>query len=130
MSFQHAVIWLDHRQAQVIAYSPSEVDKTVVRHHGGQRHIHHRAGSVGAGHATDDAGFFDEIVAAAGDTAEILVVGPGTAKTAFRRHLDARHRAIAKRVVGVETVDHPGDGELLAFARRYFLKVDRMLGTG
>ena len=130
MSFQPAVIWLDHRQAQLIAFSPSEIDRTVVRRHGGHRHIHHRAGSVGAGHATDDAGFFEESVVAAGDTAEILVVGPGTAKTAFRRHLDAHHRAVATRVVGVETVDHPGDGELLAFARRYFLKVDRMLGTG
>jgi hypothetical protein len=129
MSFMHAVIWLDHRQAQVVAFSSSEVDRTVVRHHGGHRHIHHRAGSVGAGHANDDAGFFEDIVAAIDDTGEILVVGPGTTKTAFRRHVDARHKGLAGRIVGVETVDHPGEGELLAFARRYFLKVDRMLGT-
>ena len=130
MSFMHAVIWLDHRHAQVIAFSPSEVDKTVVRNAGGHRHIHHRSGSVGAGHAGDDAAFFDEVVAAVGDTAEVLVVGPGTAKTGFRRHVDAHHRRLAQRIVGVETADHPSDGELLAYARRYFVRVDRMLGTG
>jgi stalled ribosome rescue protein Dom34 len=130
MSFMHAVIWLDHRHAQVIAFSPSEVDKTVVRHAGGHRQIHHRSGSVGAGHAGDDAAFFDEVVAAVGDTAEVLVVGPGTAKTGFRRHVDEHHRRFAQRIVGVEAVDHPGDGELLAFARRHFVRVDRMLGTG
>lgn len=130
MSFMHAVVWLDHRQAQVVAFSRSEVDKTVVRNPGGHRHIHHRSGSVGAGHASDDAAFFDEVVAAVGDTAEVLVVGPGTAKTGFRHHVDTHHRRLAPRIVGVETADHPSDGELLAFARRHFQRIDRMLGTG
>jgi hypothetical protein len=30
--------------------------------------------------------------------------------------------------VGVETVDHPTDPQLLAFAKKYFLKVDNMRG--
>ena len=33
-----------------------------------------------------------------------------------------------KRVVGVETLDHPSDRELLAYARKYFRRVDSLLG--
>ncbi len=129
MSHVHAVIWLDHREARVIDFSADDVHKTVVRHQGGHRQVHHRAGSVGAGHSADDAHFFDAIVAATGDALEVLVTGPGQAKVAFRHHLDARHRGFASRVLGVESLDHPSDGELLAFARKYFVKADRMLGT-
>jgi hypothetical protein len=32
-----------------------------------------------------------------------------------------------KSIVGVETVDHPSDGQLVAYARRYFKAEDRML---
>jgi hypothetical protein len=31
-----------------------------------------------------------------------------------------------KRISGVETLDHPTDGALVAFARRYFKADDRM----
>jgi hypothetical protein len=32
-----------------------------------------------------------------------------------------------KIIVGVETVDHPSDGQLVAYARRCFKAEDRML---
>jgi hypothetical protein len=32
--------------------------------------------------------------------------------------------------VGVETVDHPSDGQLLKYARSYFKAVDRMIQGG
>jgi hypothetical protein len=32
-----------------------------------------------------------------------------------------------KIIAGVETVDHPSDGQLVAFARYYFKAEDRML---
>ena len=59
---------------------------------------------------------------------EVLVTGPGQAKVEFRRHVDSRHPLFAKRVLGVESLDHPSEGQLLAFARQYFLKIDQMLG--
>jgi len=57
---------------------------------------------------------------------EILLVGPSTAKLKFLRYAYAHDPALAARVVGVETVDHPTDGQLLAYARTYFKSVDRM----
>jgi hypothetical protein len=31
-----------------------------------------------------------------------------------------------KNIVGVETVDHPSDAALVAYARKYFTSADRM----
>ena len=36
-------------------------------------------------------------------------------------------QSTAEKVVGVETVDHPSDGQLVAYARKYFVAKDRML---
>lgn len=34
---------------------------------------------------------------------------------------------MADKVVGVETVDHPSDAQLVAYARKYFVAKNRML---
>jgi hypothetical protein len=33
---------------------------------------------------------------------------------------------VAPKIVGIEAMDHPSDGELLAFARKYFAPDGRM----
>jgi hypothetical protein len=35
-------------------------------------------------------------------------------------------RALEPRVVGVETVDHPTDRQLVAYAKKYFARSDRI----
>src|SRR5690606_224285 len=81
------------------------------------------AGVQGTGHAPDDHHFFDEVVAALDGMRDVVITGPGTAKVKFERYVKDRHPAVAKRIVGVETLDHPSPGELLAFARDYFKRV-------
>lgn len=128
MSHVHAVVWLDHREAKVVDFSVDDTHVVNVHHRGGHRQVHHKAGSIGSGHASDDVHFLDAIVAALGDAQEVLITGPGTAKIGLREHLAKKHAEVAKRVVGVETLDHPTEGELLAYARRHFKRIDAMLG--
>jgi stalled ribosome rescue protein Dom34 len=128
MSHVHAVVWLDHREAKVIDFSVDDKHVVAVHHSGGHRQVHHKAGSIGSGHAPDDVHFFDAIVTALDDAREVLITGPGNAKLGLRDHVAKKHAALARRVVGVETLDHPTEGELLAYARRYFKRVDAMLG--
>ena len=128
MSHIHAVVWLDHREAKVVDFSVDDKHVVNVHHKGGHRQVHHKAGATGSGHSNDDGHFFDAIVAALDDAREVLVTGPGNAKVGFREHVAKRHAALAGRIVGVETLDHPTEGELLAYARRYFKRVDNMLG--
>jgi stalled ribosome rescue protein Dom34 len=126
MSYVHAIVWLDHLNARVIGFSADEVETNVVHSQTTQRQLHRKSGKPGSGHAADDLAFFEEVVDALADHREILVTGPGTAKVAFNRHVADRHPDLAKRIVGVETTDHPNNGELLAYARKYFKGVDQL----
>ena len=42
----------------------------------------------------------------------------------------ATSKATVSGVLGVETLDHPTDGQMVAYVRHYFKAADRMGGTG
>lgn len=75
----------------------------------------------------EDQHYYHEVVEALAGTREILIVGPGHAKLELIKHIHAHDHGVVDKVVGVETVDHPGDGQLVAYARKYFVAKDRML---
>ena len=54
------------------------------------------------------------------------VVGPAQAKLHLMRHIHAHDPAMSSTGMGVETVDHPSDGQVLAYARKYFKADDAM----
>ncbi len=128
MPTQHAAVWIDHDEAKVfrIGSSGEEVDlATVHSHHHAKRHsmtTHERA------HPTDAAHFYREVAQSLADAEEVIVVGPGTAKLELIKYVHKHEHALVPKIVGVETVDHPTDGQLLAYVRRYFRAKDRMLG--
>lgn len=123
MQANHIVVWLDHREAHLIHFNREEAVNELVRS-GGKPHLHIKAGAPGSGRAAEDADYFDEIAAALKQAKEILVVGPGFERIEFMKYLNARHADIAARVLGYEAVDHPSDGALLAYARKYFHRID------
>jgi stalled ribosome rescue protein Dom34 len=129
MSYQHAVVWLDHLRAVVIDFSVDQEHVHLVASGTEDRQVHRKSGTIGSGKASEDREFFDEIVEAVGDAREILIVGPGQAKTHFKKDLDHRHPKVAELVVAVETADHPSVDQLLAQARKYFRKVDQLRGV-
>jgi stalled ribosome rescue protein Dom34 len=122
----HAVVWIDHREARVFHFSPTDIDKLVLHPDHPTKHIHHKAGSVGGGHATADQDFLHAVAQSVADAGAVLICGPGNAKTELVHHIDRHDPGLKKLVVGVETVDHPSDAELVAHARRYFAAADRM----
>ncbi len=129
MPFIHAVVWLDHSEAHVLHFNADAAENKVIRAHSKHQHLHSRSGTVGHGHAAEDQNYYRAVAQALANAAEILIVGPSTAKLALIKHLHKHDPAIAHKVVGVESVDHPSDGQLLAYARRYFVKVDQLRGT-
>jgi stalled ribosome rescue protein Dom34 len=129
MSYQHAIVWLDHHAARVIDFSVDDKRVVTIEREGGQRKVHLKATVIGSGKAKEDHHYFDEIVAALGDVREILITGPGSAKTEFSKDLAKRHADVAKRVLGVESLDHPSDSELVAFARKSFKRIDALRGN-
>lgn len=121
----HAVVWLDHAEARIFQFSRDEVEKLTV--HGHKHHLHHKASSVaGSGREPADLAFYTEIGHRLDGSGEILVLGPGAAKLEFIRHVHKTMPLLEPGIVGVETVDHPTDGQIVAYARKYFRARDRM----
>ena len=128
MSFKHAVVWVDHQEAQVIHFNAEEKMNKIIKSNSKHPHLHHKAGSSGSGHAGADESYLHEIISAVSDAQEILIVGPGSAKLELVRHASKHDHKVADKIVAVETVDHPSDAQLLAYAKKYFVPVDMMLG--
>jgi hypothetical protein len=90
------------------------------------KHIHHKANSIGSGHAAADHEYLHaaaEAIAAAG---AVLITGPADAKTELVKHIHQHDPKLMNIIAGVETVDHPSDAQLVAYARKYFKVTDRM----
>ena len=56
-----------------------------------------------------------------------LIAGPGETKKELEKYLDQHSEELKKKLIGVEAMDHPTDGELLAHARNLFKAHDRMV---
>jgi stalled ribosome rescue protein Dom34 len=126
-SHYHAVIWIDHREARVFHFSAADVERLVLHPDHPTRHIHHKANSIGSGNAAEDRNFFQAVVGSIADCGAVLITGPGSAKDELVKHIDQHAPRLMKIITGVETVDHPSDAQLVAFAQHYFKAEDRML---
>ncbi|HEX4478906.1 MAG TPA: hypothetical protein VH142_27675 [Polyangiaceae bacterium] len=123
---KHIAIWIDHREAQVFHIDRDTVQEATVLAPPRIHHKHETAIAAAHEHPDDEKRFFHDVVSKLEGTEEILVVGPATAKLEFIRYLHKSAPLVEPRIVGVETVDHPTDGQLVAYAKKYFVKTDRM----
>tara|TARA_R110002110_G_scaffold289_3_gene1149 strand:+ start:863 stop:1255 length:393 start_codon:yes stop_codon:yes gene_type:complete len=126
MTHFHAAVWIDHHQAHIISFGPDETEAENVHAHS-VKHSQHSAGKSRGWRAPEDPVYYEEIAGKLGGFGEILIVGPANAKLSFLKHVQVKHPALAGKIVGIETVDHPSNGELTNYARSYFHKKDRML---
>jgi stalled ribosome rescue protein Dom34 len=122
MALFHAVVRIDHHAAQILQFDPDHVEAQKLKAHSHPTRQH--GSNVRSEHE-----FFAEVCDALQGVAEVLVVGSRTAQADFRHYVDKHRPQSARQIVGYETVDHPSDGQLVALARQYFLKYDRMAGT-
>ena len=122
----HAVLWIDHHEARIVHFNPEEAEAEHLRPKDPPRHLHVKAGSRAGTHVTDEPRFYDDVAKALGDAQAILVTGPSSAKTEFMKHLQKHAASLAPRIAGVETLDHPSENQLLAEARHFFARADRL----
>ena len=117
MSLFHAVVWTDHKAAQVLQFDAEQVLIDKVR-----SHTHHTAqhGSV----VRTEHEFFGELCDAIAGVGEVLVTGSHTALADFRHYAEKHRPQTASRIAAYEVVDHPTDNQLVAMGRKYFLAHD------
>jgi hypothetical protein len=122
MSTSHAVVWTDHEAARVLQFDAEHVQAQKIRTSTHYTRQHHS--TVRTEHE-----FFSEVSDALKGIDEVLVAGSRTSVADFRHYAEKHRPHVAAHIVGYEIVDHPTDPQLVALARQYFLKFDRMKGA-
>lgn len=122
----HALVWIDHQLAKVWYFNAEEAQETTVHSSHPHQHLHHKANTRGSGHVGVDTAFLQQVAASLEKAGAVLITGPANAKTELVAYLARAHPDLSARIFGVETLDHPTDGELLAFGRRFFRADDRL----
>ena len=128
MRHRHTVVWLDHYNAIVMHVHPEGAESVLISsdREPEDRQLHRKSGAPGDGHRRDDVDFYATIAHRLRDSEVILVTGPGLAKSSFVDFLRRRHAEVERRIVAVETLDHPTEGELKNYAQKYFMRLQRL----
>jgi stalled ribosome rescue protein Dom34 len=121
MTTLHAVVWTDHQTAQVLQFDAEHVQAQKVK-----AHTHHTAQHGSAVRTEHE--FFAELCDAMTGIPEVLITGSHTACADLKRYVEKHRPALSPHLVAYEVVDHPSEKQLVAMARKYFLKYDRMAG--
>ncbi len=145
MTTYHAVVWLDGLEAHVLMFDREHVESQRIKsrtHHkatgghvGSHQLMHGRGDSASGhhspqgGHAETGTGYFGQIAQALEGVHEILLAGPAQTKDDFRDYCKHNVKALDKAIVGVVITDHPTDPQVVALAKKYFLKFDKMQGV-
>jgi hypothetical protein len=122
MSTFHAVVFVDHQHAQVLQFDAEHARAEKIKAH--THHTRQHGSAVRSEHE-----FFGHVCDALQGITEVLMTGPRTGIADFRHYAEKHRPQAARQIVGYETVDHPSDRQLVALARQYFLRHDRMAGT-
>lgn len=122
MTTVHAVVRLDHQSAEVLQFDAEHVQAQKVKAH--SHHTAQHGSQVRTQHE-----FFGQVCDALQGIAEVLVAAGHTTQGDFKHYVEKHRPQLAPQIVGYETVGQPTTPQLIALARAYFLKLDRMSGT-
>ena len=116
------ILFIDSDHAKLFKLGIDKVETENLK----RTEIHHHTASDKDKLHKDGGHFFNDVASKLKGMKEILLVGPGLAKNHFKTHLEKHHHAeLAKHIVGLETVDHPTDNQIIAVGRKFFKNYDK-----
>ncbi len=127
-SNRHVTVWIDHAEARIFHIDAESLDEKTLTAPAHHLHRHPKGATAEHNHPDDVHRFFRAVASEIESAERVLVVGPSTAKLQFVRYACKEDGSLESRIVGVETVDHPTDRQLVAYSKRYFAADDRMQG--
>jgi hypothetical protein len=130
----HTAVWIDHTEARVFHVQPESpghvqpepIDEATVFSPQHLIHRHPKGRGDPREHPDDAVRFFKEVAQSLRSADTVLIVGPASAKHEFANYLQSHDPGLRAKVAGIETLDHPTDREIVAYARKYFKGSDRM----
>ena len=106
MSSPHAAVWLNADEAHIYRFGAGEVEKRDVK-------------AGGDGGVRDDRAYFEAILAELTEVQGWMIAGPTGPLNDFEKYVRVGHaEELGGKLLGVEVMDHPRDGELLRHARK------------
>jgi stalled ribosome rescue protein Dom34 len=126
MPHYHAVVWIDHQNATLWQFSPTEQQEVAVHAKDQHQRIHSRKSAHGGHKSPADPHFFEDVAKALSGVHEILLIGPAQSKQEFASYLRDKYPQLGKSIVAVENADHPTDAQVLSYARKHFPALDRL----
>ncbi|MGZ3695301.1 MAG: eRF1 domain 2 [Bdellovibrionota bacterium] len=111
-----SIIWIDREHARIFHFSEESMERKRIRTGHTDHHTHRKEGIAAQ---KDEKALFIEAKDELASSDRVLIVGPSMAKHHFQTFLMEHYPALAKKVVGLETVDHPSDGQIAAIAKTY-----------
>ena len=114
-----AIIFIDRQEAKVFHISAKVEMKFAFTHTAAQRRHHQADHEDGTKHAVDDE-FMQRIASSLELAGNTLICGPGNSKYELQAYMQQHTPELAERVSGVENLDDPMDGGILAMGRQFF----------
>jgi hypothetical protein len=118
-------IWIDHKKAVVVSASASGVTAKTLKSEVGP-HTRFSGSQDGGGekkyedrHGQHLDRYYDEVITQLGQPEALLIFGPGEAKLQLKERL-SRSKALADRIVGIETTDKLTDPQIIAKVKEHY----------
>jgi stalled ribosome rescue protein Dom34 len=114
-------VWIDGEEARIFHVGAGGFDEAKVS--APKHHVHRHPKDEETrirNHPDDEHRFFHAVGQTLEGATAILIMGPSITKLHFLRYLQKNVPAIEALVVGLETVNHPTDRQLVAHVKTYF----------
>jgi hypothetical protein len=127
-------IWIDHKKAVIVSASADSVTTRTLESGVGPHARYSDRGGYPTPDGPHDGGgekkyegrhdehldqYYDEVIGQLGQPEALLLFGPGEAKLQLEKRL-SRSKALAERIVGIETTDKLTDPQIVAKVKEHY----------
>jgi len=118
-------IWIDHKKAVIVSASANQITTKTLESEVGSHPRY--SGPQDAGgekkyeerHGQHLDQYYDDVISRLGQPEAVLILGPGEAKLQLKERL-SRSRALADRVVEIETTDKLTEPQIVAKVKEHY----------
>ncbi|MBC7458926.1 MAG: hypothetical protein H7235_11645 [Bdellovibrionaceae bacterium] len=116
------VVWLDSKDAHIFSLKTTGIEKTHLKK---SESDHHRTPKSDMHKDKNAEPYYHHLAERLKDADQVLLMGPGLAKTHFKDYLDSHEaNTLAKKIIGIETVEKMTENQIMASARKFFKHYD------
>lgn len=119
-----SVAWVDREHARLFYFSDEKMERKNLHAHQPDHHTHRQEDDERRSQR-----FYHQISDHLKESDCLLILGPGIAKFHLKTHIMDHFPALGRRIIGCETIDHPTDPQIAAYAIQYFSAGNSSQGT-